>query len=32
MGFTVTGGRITAIDGITDPACVSQLNLATHGG
>ncbi len=32
MGFTVTGGRITEIDGITDPARLSQLNLATLGG
>jgi RNA polymerase sigma factor (sigma-70 family) len=32
MGFTVTGERITAIDGITDPERLSQLNLTTHGG
>jgi RNA polymerase sigma-70 factor (ECF subfamily) len=32
MGFTVTSARITEIDGITDPARLSQLNLASHRG
>jgi RNA polymerase sigma-70 factor (ECF subfamily) len=30
MGFAVTSGRITEIDGITDPERLSQLNLAPH--
>ena len=30
MSFTVTSGRITGIDGITDPARLSQLDFATH--
>ena len=30
MGFTVTGGRITEIDGITDPQRLKQLHLGTH--
>jgi RNA polymerase sigma-70 factor (ECF subfamily) len=28
MGFTVTGGRIVAIDGITDPERLSRIDLA----
>jgi hypothetical protein len=27
MGFTFTGARITAIDGITEPERLSQLNF-----
>jgi RNA polymerase sigma factor (sigma-70 family) len=30
MAFTVTGGRIAAIDAITDPRRLSQLSLTTH--
>src|SRR6266540_1839139 len=32
MGFTVTGGRIAEIDGITDPERLSQLDLAALDG
>ncbi len=28
MGFTVSGGRIVAIDAITDPERLSQMDLA----
>jgi RNA polymerase sigma-70 factor, ECF subfamily len=30
MGFTVTAGKITAIDGITDPERLARLDLATN--
>jgi RNA polymerase sigma-70 factor, ECF subfamily len=32
MGFTVNGGRITTIDGITDPERLRKLNFAAYGG
>ena len=31
MGFTVSGGRITAIDALVDPERLAQLELDLHG-
>jgi RNA polymerase sigma factor (sigma-70 family) len=32
MGFTVSGGKVVAIDAITDPDRLARLNLAVLGG
>jgi hypothetical protein len=32
MAFTVTGGKIVALDGLADPERLRRLELAVRGG